>query len=430
MRDRIVQFVVLILVMSALVSTGCLDDEDSFYDDDSDDILDKSEESFLDGPGGGGPGDIPDNDGDGISDEDDPDDDNDGFNDTIDVDPLNDLAISFSFLWVNVTQPLNTKNRGWIYFEIFQNDSRIHSVDDNGRPWRVYWEEQTDIPAQFELNVPDNRSLHHFSIRGFHARSGEDRLLDLNGTNGSFMANISYKIAGDGNGSTNHSMTYIFDGTLDNGTDEPDSQLSLTLETFNFGYRISYSWTSHGDEYQLTYSFDPTLYIQYKNADHTIKRYDDYIDYATPDDETLINFTSQLHNLTNEKNLSQLEEAQFLLDFVQSLKYTQDNVTTGIGEYPRYPLETLVDQSGDCEDTAILVASMAEILGIESILILIPDATDDSGHAAAGFAVNATGSFYTVDDIDFYYGETTATGWEIGEIPDFESSEAYLYELL
>ena len=133
--------------------------------------------------------------------------------------------------------------------------------------------------------------------------------------------------------------------------------------------------------------------------------------------------------LVEGKNLSELETAQFLVTFVQSLKYTQDNITTGIGEYPRYPIETLVDQMGDCEDTALLVISMAEIVRIESVLLLLDEAFENVGHAAAGLSVNGTGSFYLMNDQSFYYAETTGEGWTIGEMPEFDSSEARVYEV-
>ena len=113
---------------------------------------------------------------------------------------------------------------------------------------------------------------------------------------------------------------------------------------------------------------------------------------------------------------------------MQSLKYAQDNVTAGIGEYPRFPVETLVDELGDCEDTSILLITIAEILGIDAVLILIPDAFPDAGHAAVGLALdNFSGTYYELDGIQYFYAETTAAGWQIGEVPDLESSSAILY---
>ena len=32
------------------------------------------------------------------------------------------------------------------------------------------------------------------------------------------------------------------------------------------------------------------------------------------------------------------------------------------------------------------------------------------------------------DEISYYYAETTAPGWRLGEMPDLDSSSAYIYE--
>ena len=37
-------------------------------------------------------------------------------------------------------------------------------------------------------------------------------------------------------------------------------------------------------------------------------------------------------------------------------------------------------------------------------------------------------SFF-IDDIEYFYAETTAVGWQIGEIPDMDSSTAILYPI-
>ena len=180
----------------------------------------------------------------------------------------------------------------------------------------------------------------------------------------------------------------------------------------------------------MSYNFDPADYAMYTNQDHNVKAYSDYITFATPDDPTLQDFTNDLFEQIAGSNLTDLQEAQYILNFVQALKYAEDNVTTGIGEYPRYPVETLVDQMGDCEDTALLAISIAEIRGIDSALILLYEAFSDTGHAAPSFAVDGTGSYYPVDEVLFYYGESTGSGWTIGEMPEFNSTRAYVYEVL
>jgi hypothetical protein len=40
-------------------------------------------------------------------------------------------------------------------------------------------------------------------------------------------------------------------------------------------------------------------------------------------------------------------------------------------EYPKYPVETLVDEAGDCEDTAILYASLVRTLGRGALIVAV-----------------------------------------------------------
>lgn len=395
---------------------GTGDNED--LDDDNDGVPDTNDTFPTDA------NETSDNDFDGVGNNADPDDDNDGFNDTEDLDPFHDLALSFDFSWVNLTVPLNSKSSTWFQFELIQNGVRLKMFDDSGRAWRIPWQEQFNLTTSFEVNVPDNVAVHEFQVKAYQVKWFSGTLLDLSPDNTTYTGNISYDLSSNmlvlpANG--------ILDGSLDNGTDEPDAILALNLETFHFGYLKSYSWYFEGTEYIMSYNFDPADYSYYNARNHKVNSYDDYVKFATPDDQTMIELTGALFELVSDKSFSPLQEAQYILNFVQGLKYAEDNVTTGIGEYPRYPVETLVEQMGDCEDTAILAATIAEIRGIESILLLLYEAFPEAGHAAPAFLVNSTGTYYELEGEQYFYGESTGSGWEIGELPEFDSSSAYLY---
>ena len=189
------------------------------------------------------------------------------------------------------------------------------------------------------------------------------------------------------------------------------------------------------DDYQFSYNFDPKRYSYYVSQSHKISNYRDYLNFVTLDEPALIDIAYILHNMSEEENLDSEEEINFILSFSQSLKYSEDNITSGVGEYPRYPIETLVDQTGDCEDTSALLISLVEILGFNASIILIPEAWDGYGHAAVGINVTgATGVHYILNEgqsneISYYYAETTAPGWRLGEMPDLDSNSAYIYEV-
>ena len=101
--------------------------------------------------------------------------------------------------------------------------------------------------------------------------------------------------------------------------------------------------------------------------------------------------------------------------FVQSIPYTSDLKTTGYDEYPRFPIETLVDNGGDCDCKSILFATLTIILGFQAVFINPPE------HMAVGIlGNNFKGTFWVYPEgpnQTYYYSETTESGFMIGELP-------------
>ena len=55
--------------------------------------------------------------------------------------------------------------------------------------------------------------------------------------------------------------------------------------------------------------------------------------------------------------------AREMAKFVQDcIVYEYDSDTTGQDEFPRYPIETLYERRGDCEDTSILMAALLKAI--------------------------------------------------------------------
>lgn len=369
-------------------------------------------------------------DGDGIGDNSDPDLDGDGVLNGDDLDPKRDLAVSFALNWVNLTTPVGRGAYGDFHAELYSDRSGEQSLvarfDDGGSPLQVPWRSRTTLFWEVEVNVPDNQSLHNFNLRAFEVNRWTPRLLDIDGSNDTFGLTIHYDLT-TGNW-TGDDSTGELDGALDNLTDENDARLGYSLTTVDFGYLITYQWSYLGQENNLTHRFDPARYNTFVALSHDIGSYDDFIDFATPAESEVIALAEKLNLTANARSMDQEAKANFILSFVQNLKYTQDNTTQGIGEYPRYPVETLVDQMGDCEDTAVLYISLLEAIGYQAVLLILPQATAQAGHAAAGVAIpDIDGSFYEADGLNYYYAETTTVGWTVGEIPELDDATAYIY---
>ena len=109
------------------------------------------------------------------------------------------------------------------------------------------------------------------------------------------------------------------------------------------------------------------------------------------------------------------DEVEFILSFVQqAIKYQTEE-----GEYPGYPLESLVDGVGDCENFSILGTSILKLMGYEIALLFLPN------HVALGVAgaEGILGKYIEYRDKRYYYCEMTAKGWEIGQFPDEYTNE-------
>ena len=88
--------------------------------------------------------------------------------------------------------------------------------------------------------------------------------------------------------------------------------------------------------------------------------------------------------------------ASFATAFVQiCIEYDYEEANSG-KEYWRYPLETLCDRTGDCEDTSILLAALLDAKGIKAGIVLAP------GHAMATIS---TSDYTPTDPIDTYHSD-------------------------
>ena len=156
------------------------------------------------------------------------------------------------------------------------------------------------------------------------------------------------------------------------------------------------------------------------------ENYSVYITHSS-DDAYLSGLVTELKRIAIAEEFDDLETVEFVSAFVQSLPYTADSVSTLHDEYPKYPIETLVDNGGDCEDTSILTASLLHGLGYNVSLILFIDE-----HCAVGVAdiEGLLGTHFKHNREDYYYLETTNTGWKVGEMPEeLVGIEPYIYDM-
>ncbi|MDV0440940.1 transglutaminase-like domain-containing protein [Methanorbis furvi] len=177
-------------------------------------------------------------------------------------------------------------------------------------------------------------------------------------------------------------------------------------------YDREYTWKYKGTTWYYSISIPKSTYNYYRNLDHTSR---DYSKYGSDEytKKYLGNLAKMFKDKGREYGYSDSENVMNAVAFVQSLPYTSDKVTTGYDEYPRYPIETLVDNGGDCEDTAIFTAALLRQMGYGVVLINPP------GHMAVGVkgGENVHGTYYNYNGVKYFYLETTSSGWDIGQMP-------------
>lgn len=177
---------------------------------------------------------------------------------------------------------------------------------------------------------------------------------------------------------------------------------------------VNYNWHYGKDDWSYEISIPVSTYEAYKTIDRkTIKNYGYYVTDQS-DDTYMADLAAKFKEAALEGNYSSYDMVKNIIFFVQNLNYVDDKVGTGYDEYPKFPLETLADEGGDCEDSAILLASLLRELNYDTVLIQFSD------HMAAGIKGNESlpGNYFEQDGKRYYYVETTSPGWDIGEMPE------------
>jgi len=207
--------------------------------------------------------------------------------------------------------------------------------------------------------------------------------------------------------------------------DTASSTITLTVHEVPNGYVVyEYSWTSpEGVDRMTEIPLPYALYMTYRGRirNPLVDNYD-YADYVLDplDDPTLEDVAAVLQEYVS----TDLAYAKEALAFVQgAIRYEVDPAGE---EWPLYPLETLVDGSGDCEDSAILYVSLLCAVGIEPKLAFVD--TDDDGtpdHVLAlvpissqsslsGSCGSAAVTVFTLDGTMYAVAESTGRSGVVG----------------
>lgn len=213
------------------------------------------------------------------------------------------------------------------------------------------------------------------------------------------------------------------DSNIDPCSESEEGQTAEETTEDLEGYREAHFEWEYADTVWTWDPLIPTEWWYYYSTRERPRGAQNYGVFATDpyDDPIMDQVVCIIRDAAREAGYSEYETVEFTLSFVQSLEYITDKAGKGYDDYPKYPIETLIDQRGDCEDTSILLATLLKALGYDAVLLFFPRTNDkpDIGHVATGiYSKNIPGGTYWENNgRRYYYVETTGERWDIGQVP-------------
>jgi len=184
--------------------------------------------------------------------------------------------------------------------------------------------------------------------------------------------------------------------------------------TFAWSYRTDWTW-------EMELPHDVVTNYQQKARPKWNGSFAYYSRFIEPEDRgTRIVAAGIKEALAEYKDWSEMDRLMFVVTMIQQMPYIADSISSG-DDYTNYPVETLYDGGGDCEDKAILSASLLKRMGFDVKLIFLETSDKKRSHVALGVSLknekDLEGSYWEFKDRKYFYLETTYPGWQIGEVP-------------
>lgn len=129
--------------------------------------------------------------------------------------------------------------------------------------------------------------------------------------------------------------------------------------TYSFGFEQGSSRST----YRLYTSVPPSLYDYYHSKSHTVTGERNYSQFVTP--APVKTLADNIRNMTQNKPSSDEEFANNVLALINQIPYSVSNF--------KYPIETLVDNSGDCDVLSFLAASIMKAGSLDVVLLVYRD---------------------------------------------------------
>ena len=347
--------------------------------------------------------------------------DKDGIGDYYDINDIVNLFINIKLEKFKVTSRVDLLRWAQVYFIVKINGEIVKKIDNNGKYLNVWLYQETKINHDLiSYDIPDDTKNQFTEIEIImydHDLIGEDDVIDISDKSGEKTLVLNFdNIA---NSISQNGVTKGSQGILWYNITYAESNIPVT-ETYN----RTYSWRFNNKLWKFSMEIPVDLYNQYLNS--KIKRNPyadkDMLKFVTSDDKVVVDLSDKLLSISKNENYDSVNTINFILRFVQeNIEYIYDNISKNVAEYWRYPVETLVEKKGDCEDSSVLFASILDSLNYDVALLFYtwPEGNQNFGHLAVGIHLDGDHGSYIEDNAGkrYFYCETTSSQYVIGQLP-------------
>jgi len=191
--------------------------------------------------------------------------------------------------------------------------------------------------------------------------------------------------------------------------------LYLIPSCYSQSYSVSYELLKYNNGstyYRLNVVVQRSLYDYYREQSHMLNSNDDFAKFVTP------YALKPIADRLLEIYMGDEDFANAVLMIVHQIPY---EVTAP----PKYPVETIVDNVGDCDIFSYLAASIIDAGGLDVVLLYY----ESEAHMNIGVSlshpphdVGGQAYYVTYNGVRYYIAEVTGgnwqDGWRVGECPD------------
>ncbi|MGQ9530227.1 MAG: Ig-like domain-containing protein [Candidatus Bathycorpusculaceae bacterium] len=183
-----------------------------------------------------------------------------------------------------------------------------------------------------------------------------------------------------------------------------------SAETYNISYQLL-NKPNGSTYYGLNVTVQQSLYEYYLGKSHKISLEKDFAKFVTP--YTLKPIADRLWEIYSDDE-----------DFANGVLMIVHQIPYEVTEPAKYPIETIVENKGDCDLFSFIAASIMKAGGLDVVLLYY----EDKSHMNVGVNLSHAPrdarskiSYITYNDITYYIAECTGyfqDGWRVGECPN------------